>query len=109
MSDDRTRFTNALRAFADWLDANPDIDEPRGQRFLLPLHTNQAVTEFAAEHGLTTEADAEGNLAAEITFGPVVYQVYGYVDFAAHRDASNERTARDWAEKHGMQITPQAN
>lgn len=105
----RAQFTAALRAFADWLDANPDVDAPTDQRFLLPLHTNPAVIDFAAEHGLTTTADAEGNLSADIEFGPIAYQAYGYTDFGAHRDACDERTARKWAGEHGMQITPQAN
>jgi hypothetical protein len=107
----RAQFTAALRAFADWLDANPGVDAPSGQRFLLPLHTTQAVEEFAAEHGLTTTADAEGNLSATLTFGDgqVTYEAYGYVDFNTHIDACDKRTAHKWANKHGMQITPQAN
>ncbi|MFD9124928.1 hypothetical protein [Kitasatospora sp. NPDC059571] len=103
----RARLTNAIRDFADWLDANPQVDAPHAPRFLLPLHTNQAVIDFANEHGLETTADAEGNLSAAVTFGPVVYEAYGYVDFDTHRDACDERTARSWADRTGMQITPQ--
>jgi hypothetical protein len=100
----RAAFTAGLRQFADWIDANPDVTAPTGQRFLLPLHTNQAVTDFAAEHGLTATADAEGNLSADIEFGPIAYQAYGYTDFNAHRDACNERTARRWAAEKGLEL-----
>ncbi|MFJ2579991.1 hypothetical protein [Kitasatospora aureofaciens] len=109
MRANRTSYTAGLREFADWLDTNPDIDAPDGQRFLLPLHTNQDVLDFATDHDLTATADDEGNLSADITFGPVVYHAYGYADFDAHRNACDERTARSWAARTGQQITPQAN
>lgn len=107
MTDTRAQFIAGLRAFADWLDANPDVEAPRDQRFLLALSINPAVAEFAAQHGLETTADDEGNLSATVTFGPVHYKAYGYTDFAAHCDANAERNARDWADRNGLQIAPQ--
>jgi hypothetical protein len=104
----RAEFTNALRQLADWLDANPQYPHPTRERVLLPLHTNAAVREFADRFGLGVSADAEGNLSAEIKFGPVAYHVYGYVDFAAHCAADEERRARRWAEKSGMEFVAKA-
>ncbi|MFI1520627.1 hypothetical protein [Kitasatospora cineracea] len=105
----RDQIITGIRQFADWLEANPEIDAPIDPHFLVPLSTNSAVTEFAAEHGLTTTADAEGNLSATLVFAGVRYQAYGYVDFEAHRQAREEKNARTWADKHGLQITPRAN
>ncbi len=106
---DRTQLTTGLRQFADWLETHPDVTPPRNPRFLLPLSTNQAVVDFAAEHGLTTTADTEGNLSASLVFGSVTYEAYGYVDFATHLAAREEKDARDWADQHGLQITPRAD
>lgn len=99
-------FTTGLRAFADWLDAHPETKAPGDQRFLLALHTNPAVEQFAAEQGLTVAYDDEGNASCALTFGPITYYAYGYVDFAAHCDKSDERTARKWAGRKGMTIVP---
>jgi hypothetical protein len=101
----RSEFIAGMHAFADWLEANPEVEPPTNERMLLPLHTNSAVQAFAAEHGLNVDHDDEGNASANLMFGPVVYHAYGYVDFAAHLDASDERHARSWAEKNGLQIT----
>lgn len=106
---DRTAFTAALRQFADWLDANPDIEVPGTERLLAYLPTNSEVERFAAEHGLAVVADNEGNLSTEIEFGPLRYHAYSYVDFEAHREASDERQARDWADRTGQTITPATN
>jgi len=101
---DRAAFTAGLRKFADWLDANPQYPTGGSQRILLALHTNQAVEEFAARHGLDTAADAEGNLSADVAFGPITYHAYGYVDFDAHCAADDEKRARRWAAKNGIDL-----
>jgi hypothetical protein len=108
MSDatQRAEYVAALRAFADWLDANPDVETPGYQRLLLALTTNEAVEEFAQAHGLDVAYDDEGNASADLAFGPIVYHVYGYVDFAAHCERNAERDARAWASKKGMVIQP---
>jgi hypothetical protein len=104
MTDTRAQYTAALRQFADWLDANPQYNAPTSQKLLLPLLTNPAVREFADRHGLEVATDAEGNLSAEIAFGPIAYHVYGYVDFAAHVAAKSERDARRWADQNGLDL-----
>ncbi|MGW2539445.1 hypothetical protein ACWC5I_00855 [Kitasatospora sp. NPDC001574] len=104
---DRAAFTASLRQFADWLDTNTQYPHPGEQRFLLCLLTNAAVSEFATRFGLETNADDEGNLSANIEFGPVTYHVYGYVDFDTHYAAAEERAAHAWAARTGMRITPQ--
>lgn len=108
-NDLRAEFTAGLRQFADWLDANTDYPVPARNQVLLPLTANPAVEEFAAKFGLSTVADKEGNLSAEVSFGPVSYLAYGYVDFTAHLAASNEHQARTWAAKHGLQIVTKAD
>ncbi|WP_354402557.1 hypothetical protein [Streptomyces sp. PvR018] len=80
------------------------MPDPGGQRFLLPLSTNPAVEEFAAEHNLTVATDDEGNMSAEVTFGPITFHAYGYVDFAQTVAVSEERNARRWAEKKGLEL-----
>lgn len=105
----RAEFTAGLRQFADWLDANPQYPNPSDQRVLLSLLTNDAVTEFAQQHGLDTAADDEGNLSVNLTFGPIVYHAYGYVDFDAHQAAHNERQARYWADRNGLEIVAKAD
>ncbi|MCC9307720.1 hypothetical protein LN042_11530 [Kitasatospora sp. RB6PN24] len=109
MTDTRAQFTTALRQFADWLDANPQYDVPTGQKFLLCLLTNAPVREFAERHGLDVSADAEGNLSTRLNFGPLVYEVYGYVDFTAHLAAAHERNARRWADENGLDIVAKAS
>lgn len=100
----RTAFTAGLREFADFLDANEQYPVPSRHQILLPLTTNSAVEEFAARHGLGIEADKEGNLSATLTFGPVTYLAYGYVDFEEHRAATAERDARTWASQQGLEL-----
>ena len=102
----RDEYISGLRQLADWLEQHPDVEEPQSQRLLLSLLTNPAVEEFAAEHGLTVGYDGEGNASCDLTFGPIVYHAYGYVDFAEHCKAANERNARSWAEKNGLDIVP---
>ncbi|GAA1164383.1 hypothetical protein F4556_002388 [Kitasatospora gansuensis] len=109
MTDDRTHFLTGMRQFTDWLTANPDCPAPRDERILLFLATNQAVTEFATRYDLDPKADAEGNLSVNLTFGPIVYHVYGYVDFNAHCAASDERQARTWAAGQGLEIVAKPN
>ncbi|WP_441251177.1 hypothetical protein [Kitasatospora sp. McL0602] len=106
---DRAEFTTGLRQFADWLDANTQYPIPSGQRILLALSTNPAVQEFADRFDLETVADPEGNLSAEITFGPVSYHAYGYTDFDAHWAAARERAARTWAANRGLEFVAKAD
>lgn len=103
-SPERAAYVAALREFADWLDVNPTVREPQGQRLLLSLTTNPAVVEFAGDHGLTVEYDDEGNASAALNFGPIRFHAYGYVDFAEHCKANNERRAREWAKSKGLEI-----
>ncbi|NUV65726.1 hypothetical protein G6W57_01170 [Streptomyces sp. CAI-121] len=100
----RTEYIAGIRAFADWLENNPAVAVPGSEKFLLPLHTNPAVEEFAAKHSLAVAADSEGNESAEVTFGPIAYQAYGYVDFNEHLARNDERNARRWAEKQGLEF-----
>ncbi|WP_329131419.1 hypothetical protein OG552_10160 [Streptomyces sp. NBC_01476] len=103
--DPRATYVASLREFADFLESNPDVTVPTTQRtLLLSLSLNSAVEEFAAKHGLTVVFDAEGNASADMTFGPVIYHAYGYVDFAEHCDRNAERAAREWAERKGLEI-----
>lgn len=101
-----TAYTEGLRALADWLDANPSVQQPLGERLLLPLHTNPAVEALASEYGLTVVYDDEGNASVELSFGPVVYRAYGYVDFKKHCERDNEERARAWARRKGLVIRP---
>ncbi|MET9222427.1 hypothetical protein ABZX65_27185 [Streptomyces sp. NPDC003300] len=102
----REEYIAALREFADFLEANEDVREPHGQRFLLSLSTNAAVEEFAAAHGLEVSYDADGNSEAPMLFGPITFLAYGYADFDAHCELTAERNARTWAERKGMTIVP---
>lgn len=109
MTDDRAEFTAGLRELADFLDANTQYPAPSDRRLLLCLLTNPAVEEFAARHGLETKADEEGNLSADMAFGPISYHAYGYVDFEVHQAATAERNARDWADKQGLELVAKAD
>ncbi|WP_435215814.1 hypothetical protein [Streptomyces sp. bgisy034] len=100
----RAELIAGIRAFAYWLEQNPDVDDPGEQRFLLALHTNQAVEEFVARHGLTAVVDDDGNASVDLFFGPITYHVYGYADFAQHLAERQERSARQWADQNGMTI-----
>ncbi|MFD6113661.1 hypothetical protein ACFWG0_26610 [Streptomyces yangpuensis] len=92
-----------LRELANWLDANPDVPFQES-RLLLALSTNPAVVEFAERHGWPVAYDDEGNASADRVFGPVTFHAYGYADFAAHLAVHDERQARDWAAKQGLEI-----
>ena len=105
-SSARDEFTAGLRAFADFLEQNPSV-ETQSQRLLLALTTNEATEAFAAEHDLTVVYDGEGNASCDLKFGPIVYHVYGYRDFAEHCEKNNEQRARSWAESKGLAIVPQ--
>ncbi|MFE0137665.1 hypothetical protein ACFWY6_39830 [Streptomyces sp. NPDC059037] len=103
--DERQARIDGLRALADWLESTQTAPVAYGpDRFVVPLHTNEAVEEFAADHELTVEYDDEGNARSTIEFGSVVYQVYGYVNFAEHCERGAERQARTWAERQGLEI-----
>ncbi|PJN00853.1 hypothetical protein CG740_23405 [Streptomyces sp. CB01201] len=102
--DDRTRYIDGLRELAAWLEENPDVEAPVGLRVLLPLTTNGAVEEFAAKLGQTVDYDDEGNASTTREFGPLQHHAYGYVDFAASCDALDERSARRWAARQGLEI-----
>lgn len=104
----RTETIEGLRALADFLEANPTVPVPTygPHQYNVPLHTNQAVEEFAAEHGLTVQYDDEGNARVKAEFGRVLYEAYGYVDFKEHCDRNAERNARSWAERKGLELRP---
>jgi hypothetical protein len=106
-TDRRSAFIAGVREFADWLEANPQFTTPLDERFLLALHTNPAVEEFAAERDLTVDYDDEGNASVDLRFGPITYHVYGYVDFAEHCERNRERQARSWADRKGLALVPQ--
>jgi hypothetical protein len=108
MTDTRADFTAALRQLADWFDANPQCPTGGNERFLLPLLTNDAVTELAQQNGLEIVAK-EGNLSADIKFGPITLHAYGYADFAQHHAASKERNAREWADQNNLELVPRAD
>lgn len=105
-ADRRAAYIAGLRAFADWLEANPDVPAGGTQRLLQPLHTNAAVEEFAAKHDLTVVVDDDGNASCDVLFGPITYHAYGYEDFATFSDQIAERHARQWADSKGLTIQP---
>ncbi|WP_097982864.1 hypothetical protein [Streptomyces sp. f150] len=102
--NDRTKYILGLRQLATWLENNPDARVSSDERFLVPLHTNTAVEEFAAKHNLPMVTDKEGNKSTQMQFGPITYYAYGYVDFAQHLAAQNERDARKWAAEQGLEL-----
>lgn len=108
MDTDRAEYTASLRQFADWLDKHTDYPIPSTRQLLLSLGTNEAVRGFADRFGLEVSADGEGNLSAEIGFGPISYHAYGYTDFTAHCAADSERRARSWADEKGLEFVPKA-
>ncbi|MFD3955851.1 MULTISPECIES: hypothetical protein [Streptomyces] len=101
---DRTQYIAGLRQLATWLEENPSVRVSSDERFLVPLHTNSAVEEFAAKHSLPVVTDDEGNKSTQMQFGPITYYAYGYVDFAQHMAEDSERRARKWAEEQGLEI-----
>jgi len=102
----RDKYIAGLRAFANWLEASPEMQEPINQQLLVPLMTNAATESFAKTHGLDVAYDAEGNASCSLKFGPITYHAYGYVDFAEHVERANERDARRWADRKGLVIQP---
>jgi hypothetical protein len=108
ISEEKQSRIDGLRGLADWLESSPTVPVPNygPERFVVPLHTNQAVEAFAAEHGMTVEYDDEGNARVTVAFGPVQYEAYGYVDFLQHCERSAERNARSWAERKGLELRP---
>ncbi|QQC89869.1 hypothetical protein [Streptomyces alfalfae] len=106
-TEQRREFIAGLRALADFLEATPSVPcSSSEERLLLPLHTNTAVQEFAAAHGLTVEYDEDGNAQINLPFGPITYNVYGYADFDAHYARRQEKQARTWAADHGLALFP---
>jgi hypothetical protein len=105
----RDEYVAGLRALANWLEQSPLAPVPEYQeRLLVPLTTNRAVEEAAADLGLDAELDSDGNASIEFTFGPITYHIYGYADYGQFSDALDERQARGWAEKNDMEIVPAA-
>lgn len=101
---DRNEYIAGLREFADWLEKNPAVETPYGERFLLALTTNPAVEAFATKHGLTVDTDDDGNTSADLHFGPIRYHAYGYADFTAYTAEWDEKRARRWVEKQGLEL-----
>jgi len=85
-TDERDAFVDGLRQFAGFLDSHPDVETPRDEKFLLALHTIDAVVSFAARFD----------------------HVYGYADFEDFCNRLYESRARDWAAKHNMALIPAA-
>lgn len=106
-TDPRAEYTAALRQLAAYLDTHADVRLPvHGSKFLLSMNSNGEVVAFAAEHGLTVVYDAEGNASCDLTFGPVIYHAYGYVDFDEHVARGAAAQAKSWAAQRGMIIVP---
>lgn len=105
ISKQRAAYVDGLRAFADFLESTEVAVPSAGQQMLLPVHTNDAVEAFAAEHGLTVQTSEDGaKKSAVFTFGPIEYKVYGYRNFAEHCDQTDEATAHRWAARHGVEL-----
>lgn len=102
----RAAYVASLRALADFLEATPSVPPGGAQRLLLSLSTNSAVEAFATQQNLTVAYDAEGNASADMVFGPIAYHAYGYRDFKEHCERADERLARQWAARKGLEIRP---
>lgn len=104
----RDAFVDGMREFADFVDSHPDVQTPHRQKLLLALHTNDAVLAFAARFGRAKDVriDNDGNASFDLSFGPVVYHAYGYLDFTDHCKRQAESRARDWAAEHNMALIP---
>ncbi|MFJ2110537.1 hypothetical protein ACIOEX_01190 [Streptomyces sp. NPDC087850] len=101
----RTEYITGLRAFADWLETNTEVDAPSTcQRLLLPLTTNAAVEEFAAKNNLTVTVDDGGDKSCQMAFGSITYYAYSYADFAETCAKNNEKQARSWAARNGVKL-----
>ena len=106
----RDAFVDGLREFANFLESYPDVETPRDEKFLLALHTNDAVLSFAARFDRAEDVriDNDGNASFQLAFGPIVYHAYGYADFEDFRNRLHESHARNWAAKHNMALVPAA-
>ena len=106
--DARDAFVDGLREFADFLDSHPDVETPHDEKFLLALHTNDAVRSFAARFDRAEDVriDDDGNASFQLAFGPIVYHAYGYADFEDFCNRLYESRARDWAAKNNMALVP---
>lgn len=104
--EERAAYTSSLRQLADWIDAHPELPIPYVSDLLTPLHTNAAVEDFAKAVELEATADKEGNLSVAVSFGPINYRVYGYVDFGEHVRVGDEKQARRWAAENGLDLVP---
>jgi ADP-ribose pyrophosphatase len=102
----RSLFPVGLHALADWMTANEVIGPKYGTDILNALGTNTEVEDFAARHGLKVDYDDEGNAEVTVSFGPITYKVYGYVDFAEHCHRLDERGARRFAAENGLALVP---
>lgn len=108
MTDDRSAVTAGLRAFADWLDANPEIPWARNWgEILMPLTTKERLDEVAQLLGaeVSEASHNPGQHEFTVEFGPITARLYGYDDFDAHRAQNAEKQARTWADGNGKQIT----
>ncbi|MFZ3569926.1 hypothetical protein ACOKM5_23250 [Streptomyces sp. BH097] len=106
IADHRGEYIAGLRALADTLESTPTMPCADSERILLPLGANSAVEEVATTHGLSVQYTEHGNAYTDLVFGPITYHVYGYVDFTAHVAQQDEKHARTWAKRHGMEIQP---
>ncbi|MCX5138375.1 hypothetical protein [Streptomyces sp. NBC_00338] len=101
---DRTEYIAGLRELANWLEINPTGPFPSDNRLLVPLVTNDAVAAFATEYGASVTTNKDDNTSAELRFGSLTYYAYGYADFTDHLAKQNEKQARAWAEKQGLEL-----
>lgn len=103
-TDARAQYLAGLRDLATWLEQNPAQELPVSRTFNVPLTTNSAVKDWAADNGMSdaVQYDKEGNASVSLRFGPIALHMYGYVDFAEHCERSRGRDAREYAEKHGL-------
>ena len=102
--DARARYLAGVRELITWLEQNPTQPLPVSREFNVPVSTNSAVEEWAADNDMSdaVQYDKEGNASISLRFGPVTLHVYGYRDFAEHCDRNDGRNAREYAEKHGL-------
>lgn len=102
--DARAQYLAGVRELITWLEQNPTQPLPASREFNVPVRTNSAVKDWAADNDMTgaVQYDEEGNASIHLPFGPVALHVYGYADFAEHCDRTDGRNAREYAEKHGL-------
>lgn len=110
--DARAQYLAGVRELITWLEQNPTQPLPVSREFNVPVSTNSAVEEWAANNDMADDAvqyDKEGNASISLRFGPVTLHVYGYVNFAEHCDRTDGRNAREYAEKHGLVLVEVAS